>query len=636
MADPEFLSQPQMVPKVAMAIHSLAVVKQTVLVEKPTVVVLSEGEQAVIDNIKNNMTAVDEMELDLNTLTSEYSTIKKQVESLREQRIAGAKHKISGIFDAIMDASIERKWYLLRSLNGTEPTDDVRRHHDDKKQSDKLSSCYTNTNDLRQFLKEKETEYNEVISIKKDPAQRQREILQIGVDANHQFTLKKRAIEQFIKSIWKQINENKEMIMNLDEDIECIVTKGIYDRIIADIGTLGQIARHRCQRDVQIEDFSKKLTMMELLPTSVPSILRCRKMYRTRLERVYRNHDPDVLKSALTNSVDFMDVQIYHCGETAESLHSLYMDVCATYKIIPHHLYDGQTGITPEVDELSIIWGDVGGGISSVKPIEEWANTEWVNETTESNGGWGAFANTNFNLESMEAVDHPVEAVQPKESANTPVTAQSGNKAADKDDKMQHTFKLIVQLKKVKVASGTKRDRPLGSFEILKLYHWGKDVESVAGWKARARNSTIEFWQNTFRGKVRVICREKVTNVLRMNHCLPHSKYAQAKLRSDKMVQWGGFDKTIDAESEDDNNGFCVFICKFMDGETAKKFYDLLSQSIKDNERIVLSNKQWNESAFKFFSGFTSESTTTPVSITQRKSKRTYFNAKRRRRGSGR
>ena len=72
---------------------------------------------------------------------------------------------------------------------------------------------------------------------------------------------------------------------------------------------------------------------------------RYHQMYRTRLQRVYRNHNPHKLKN------DFVDGKIKKYGHNAEKLHALYEKVCAKYKVTSHGLYDGQNDIESEGDE---------------------------------------------------------------------------------------------------------------------------------------------------------------------------------------------------------------------------------------------------------------------------------------------
>jgi len=245
----------------------------------------------------------------------------------------------------------------------------------------------------------------------------------------------------------------------------------------------------------------------------------------------------------------------------------------------------GDSGDKNEADTGG--WGDVGGGFSSVKTTEGFGNVSWGNNDDGADGnGWGSFGNTDFNLESMDAVQQPAVNEEPKATETTTTTQNGGGDPDDEDNMAECTFKAIVHLDEVDVAAGTEQDTHLHSFEFARLYRWGTDVTGDPGWKNRATNTSIDFWQQPNKGKIRLISRENITEKLRLNHWLPAANMANAQLRSEKFVQWSGFDTTIHAEDEDDNNGFCMFNCKFRDGETAKKFYDVLVESIENNEKL--------------------------------------------------
>ena len=120
-------------------------------------------------------------------------------------------------------------------------------NNEDEIPSNALVVCRENIDDLKQFLKKKENQYNELISVEKDNAERQRDILQIGQDVTDKFIVQQQEIAEHTESLRKRFDENKKM--EFDSDIEFITTKETFDRIIADIGTLGQIApRHGMQR----------------------------------------------------------------------------------------------------------------------------------------------------------------------------------------------------------------------------------------------------------------------------------------------------------------------------------------------------------------------------------------------------
>jgi len=229
-------------------------------------------------------------------------------------------------------------------------------------------------------------------------------------------------------------------------------------------------------------------------------------------------------------------------------------------------------------------WGDIGGGFSSVKPTDGFGNASWgTNNEDGGGGGWGSFGDANnFNLESLATTEQPAAA-----TTTTAVAAAKPLANDDEENMAECTFKPIIDLKEVEVAAGTEDDQQLDSFDVSRLYRWGKDVTGDAGWKNRATSTTVEFYQQPNRGRIRVICREAVTQKLRMNHFLPNAETAKALLRGEKFVQWAGFDATILAEDEDDNGGFCMFNCRFGDADTAKKFHQMLVESIENNEKLV-------------------------------------------------
>lgn len=197
-------------------------------------------------------------------------------------------------------------------------------------------------------------------------------------------------------------------------------------------------------------------------------------------------------------------------------------------------------------------------------------------------GGWGSFGdNTDFNVDTTKPVDAP----KPAETATALKAAHD-----DEDNMAECTFVPIVQLEEVAVAAGTEDDKFMGSHDFKKLYRWGKDVTGDQGWKNRASNTNIEFYQQPNDGKVRVVCREDVTQKLRLNHFLPVSELANVLLRSEKFVQWSGCDSTINAEDDDGVDKMCMFNCKFLDAESAKKFHDMLLESVKNNEKLKNKN----------------------------------------------
>ena len=398
MVDPDFLAQPQMVPKIVMATHHLDVFNKIVTV------VLSEREQAVMNRIKRELEAVDQMKNEATRLKTEYPKRRKQFENIKRIRIVAVTAQINQTFDALFAALSKRKGDLLQQLHRIEI-----RYDDDEKDTE-MSHCAKNIDHLRSFLKQKEKQYHALISVSKNSAERQSEILQIGKDVDIEVYSMKKDIGDSTKSVREQMYKNSAsgFVMDFMKSTET------YDRILSDIGQLGDIA-----------------------------------------------------------ATSHSDIR-------------------------------------------------------------------------------------------------------------------------------------------------TEEDNQLDSFEIVALYRWETDVTGNARWKNRASNTTIDFWRQPNKGKVRVICRESLTNRLILNHWLPEWRIANVQLRADKFVHWSGLDSTIRAG---DKNGFSSFNCEFRNGETAKKFYGLLMESIENNEKLARQQLSANRSkssrtASQDFFGIT-------------RTKRTIFKAKR-------
>ena len=213
MTDMDFLSQPQMVPKVMTAIHQLsATVEKTV--DRIVTVVLSEKEQAVIDDIKMNLKTVDGMEEEVNRLKSQYPKSQQRVENMEKEQITAITAKINETFDGLFAALTQRKQALLEQLNLIETKkkeeDDAKHNDDDEKEVDELIVCTEKIDNLRQFLKDKEVKYNDLLSAQKDSAERQSEILQIGKDVHSEFAAKQSEIGKATKTMAERIVENND------------------------------------------------------------------------------------------------------------------------------------------------------------------------------------------------------------------------------------------------------------------------------------------------------------------------------------------------------------------------------------------------------------------------------------------
>ena len=220
MVDPDFLSQPQMVPKLVMATHHLDVA------EKIITVVLSEKEQAVIDKIKRESKVLDQIDEDVDNWQFELEAHR----NFKRKRIVLVTSQINGIFDELFAALTERKQSLLGQIKEIEQSDDDKNNSDDND----ISLWKEKIDDLRTFLKEKQREYDGLISVAADNVDRQNEILRIGKDVDAKLSATKKDMRKSAVRIER--NRRTDFVMDF------VTIKETYDRIIADIAKLGQIS----------------------------------------------------------------------------------------------------------------------------------------------------------------------------------------------------------------------------------------------------------------------------------------------------------------------------------------------------------------------------------------------------------
>ena len=661
MADPEFLCQPQMVPKVVMAIHELAVpIEKTVVVEKTTIVdrivavVLSEKEQAVIDGIRERMQSVQRMEEEVNSLQSEYTARQQRIEQRNNDRITAISAQMNETFDTLLAALTERTQILLDQLH------QMKLQSLQNNNAKELVVCRKNIDDMKQFLKEKENEYNDLISIKKDNAERQRDILQIGKDVKNKCTVQQREIAEHTESLRKRFDENKGMEFN--SEIEFITTKDTYDRIIADIGRLGQIApRHSLQRlpqqqqsqvatdtvpkavmiqishdtDAQNEDqrFQHRPVRAWRFDTEQQNWRRRGKgqvaVYCNRKTNLWKlvflkeNHNTvrllqwingagrceytlNLSPSKCKNAEPMNQSELewfgadYTMDQRTPTVGKWKLDFIDKPDAASHFMevFNDHIGAAPGVTGYKFV--DIEDTDMNIEDTDINELDEDVDGERQDNMKQHVVEHKEEEIEEFRficSLDDESEIIQSfkdddssglHDEESTNMCGNSDGNGNGGDNIAQSTCKHIERLEETNVVTGLESDSRLNSFEVLMLGRTGV----TDGFKSLATNTNIAFRTELITGKVavRVMCRNRTTNKLVMNHWLPQSNIASPQLRAAKngnAVQWGGFDTTMDrSDDDDDSNRFYTFICWFRDGETAKKFLDLLVKSIENNEML--------------------------------------------------
>jgi len=82
------------------------------------------------------------------------------------------------------------------------------------------------------------------------------------------------------------------------------------------------------------------------------------------------------------------------------------------------------------------------------------------------------------------------------------------------------------------------------------------------------------------------VCRENVTNKLRLNQIVDTKQLGEVIKMSAKQSSWVARDVTIEAEDEDELQGVCKFACKFINAETATEFVKMFTSSGENNATV--------------------------------------------------
>ena len=255
---------------------------------------------------------------------------------------------------------------------------------------------------------------------------------------------------------------------------------------------------------------------------------------------------------------------------------------------------DNQQESKEEAKNESNSGWNIGGGFSNVETTDGFANATWGKKDNETSG-FGNFddANKDFSFADLgqgaqaENENKAEENENNKNDNKKNDDKKNDDKNDDDDNGGEMTFKPIVKLDEVEVESGHENETNVQSFPVARVYRWGKDVSGVPGWKARASNTEIKFYQNKLSGKIRIVCRENITNKLRLNHLID-GELAKLEKKSEKQVGWSANDMTIAAEEEDETKGFCPFAAKFKNAETCDEFIERFNKFAQNNKELKI------------------------------------------------
>ncbi len=210
-----------------------------------------------------------------------------------------------------------------------------------------------------------------------------------------------------------------------------------------------------------------------------------------------------------------------------------------------------------------------------------------IDETQEDGDGlgWGNSEEADDNVFGKDGEEEDEEfhfgalagdAAPPKEDKG----AEGAVDLDEEDNCVKYNLQPIVSLEEQTVASGHEDESEVGSFPFKTVYRWGEDVGGEQGWKSRATKSSINFYQNKTTGKTRMVCREQVTNKLRMNQVVQSS--VTLKTRGDKGWSWISVDSCV--ASEDNSKGMSKWAVKFEEVERAQAFKETFEKAQRNNE----------------------------------------------------
>ena len=269
---------------------------------------------------------------------------------------------------------------------------------------------------------------------------------------------------------------------------------------------------------------------------------RYHKMYITRLERVYRNHNPDKL------NYDWINSNVRKYGRTgAEKIHALYEKVCAKYRITPHKLYDGTLAIKVEGDELPVDTSSMSVGDSiataatftnhSSSAIPQINNDDSIDSNlsiritpTHNNNRCrsnriNTFSNSNSKHSNSSIVTSPTHNSN-HDLSNPHTVSNDIYHQSDAETKESDSSRDSSEI--------TTKNNGIGMWKLINEFH-------ILLASTTCNKTCIAFLQNRRTGKIKLLCTEKRTKRVSLEHIVPIpevAKVTQKSIGSIHFVKW--------------------------------------------------------------------------------------------------
>lgn len=136
----------------------------------------------------------------------------------------------------------------------------------------------------------------------------------------------------------------------------------------------------------------------------------------------------------------------------------------------------------------------------------------------------------------------------------------------------------------IRIADGTdaqyyENDEKLCyEMDVWKMYLWQKDMQGTGSWTSFSEKSLIQFFENRFSQKIRIIVRENSSKELKFNHWIPTD--GELVSRGEQAWEWKAFDTIANSFLKNSKNGrkLATICATFMDKNDCQKFKQLFEK----------------------------------------------------------
>eukprot|EP01084_Bolivina_argentea_P176821 305922_1 len=202
MVDKELFTKSHMIPSIMDAMNKT---------QKVIKVIISENEQLVINNIKQNLQTLQKLEQEIDNLKDAHSKIQLQTKNEQIKQIEDIQKKITKLFQNIFDAFNIKKETLLKKA------EILKNNITQNEEDEKFNSFYKSQqiNETRNYLEEQLKNCNNLTSNNNNIKQRKNKIINIGKYTDQKFNEISKSLNNIIYNTNKSMNQNKSTTGNI-------------------------------------------------------------------------------------------------------------------------------------------------------------------------------------------------------------------------------------------------------------------------------------------------------------------------------------------------------------------------------------------------------------------------------------